>query len=96
MKIITIAENAVSEMVVKTLDAKDRAILELHIPRLTRLARTLKSSAAQVGALALCAQAKHQEAQLGEGTMGQLIWRNLLKSTLADFEPVLAGHGDGR
>lgn len=80
----------------KTLDAIDRATHEADIPTLTRLVHTLKSSAAQVGALALSAQASHQEAQLREGKMGQPDWRDRLKGALADFERVVAGHRRGQ
>ena len=74
----------------KTLTAIDTATHEVDIPTLTRLVHTLKSSAAQVGALALSARAAKQEALLRDGKMGEGDWRGGLNLAIEQFEKSVA------
>lgn len=78
----------------KTLTAIDQATHEVDMAALTRLVHTLKSSSAQVGAMALSAVAAKQEALLRGGRMGEGDWRGELKQAFDRFESHVRKHRD--
>lgn len=66
--------------------AIEQAIREGDLPTLTRYVHTLKSSAAQVGALALSAEARRQEGLLRGGHPALMDWPVLLRQAFDHFE----------
>ena len=69
--------------------AIELAIQAGDLSTLTRYVHTLKSSAAQVGAMALAAEAKRQEALLRNGLPAQMDWSASLRQAFDEFEKVL-------
>ncbi len=74
----------------KTLVAIDQADSGSDWTSMTRLVHSLKSSAAQVGALAISDQARVQEALLRAGRFGAPDWRDRLRLALEQFEGAVA------
>ena len=70
----------------KMFPAIEQAIRESDLPTLTRYVHTLKSSAAQVGALALSAEARRQEGLLRSGHPALMEWPVLLRQAFDHFE----------
>ena len=74
------------------LDAIDQAVRDRDLARLARSVHTLKSSAAQVGAMALSAEAARQELLLRAGAPAQANWPALLRQAFDGFELALGRH----
>ena len=74
------------------LDTIDQAVLDRDLASLERSVHTLKSSAAQVGAMALSAQAERQELLLRAGAPAQANWPALLRQAFDEFELALGRH----
>ncbi len=72
--------------------AMEQAANEGNMPTLTRLVHSLKSSAAQVGAMALSDQAKQQEALLREGKLPPADWHARLRLAFEQFQQAREVH----
>ena len=74
------------------LNAIDQAVRDRNLASLARSVHTLKSSAAQVGAMALSAEAERQELLLRAGAPAQANWPALLRQAFDGFELALGRH----
>ena len=74
------------------LDAIAQAVCDGDLASLTLSVHTLKSSAAQVGAMALSAEAERQELLLRAGAPAQANWPALLRQAFDGFELALGRH----
>ena len=74
------------------LDAIAHAVCDGDLASLTRSVHTLKSSAAQVGAMALSVEAGRQEQLLRAGAPAQANWPALLRQAFDGFELALGRH----
>ena len=74
------------------LDAIAQAVSDRDLASLARSVHTLKSSAAQVGAMALSAEAERQELLLRAGASAQADWPTLLRQAFVGFELALGRH----
>ena len=74
------------------LDAIAQSVCDGDVAGLTRSVHTLKSSAAQVGAMALSAEAERQELLLRAGAAAQANWPALLRQAFDGFELALGRH----
>jgi HPt (histidine-containing phosphotransfer) domain-containing protein len=72
-----------------TFPAIDQAIQSGDMATFTRQVHTLKSSAAQVGAMALSAEAQWQEAQIRSGQPAQAGWPERLRQEFERFQQAL-------
>ena len=76
----------------KALSAIEKAVGAGDAKTLLRTLHTLKSSSAQVGALAMAEEARRQETALRSGMPQQADWSALLRAEYARFEEALARH----
>ena len=75
-----------------TLDAIDQAVRDGKHSMVSGLVHKLKSSAAQVGAMAVSAEAERQEQLLRAGSPSQADWPALLRHRFERFQLALAQH----